>query len=147
MYLFLCQAVRVHTLSVKRNLSLLQSDAHIKINQIWTQRSYSSPHEAHLKNPRVAFIKKKKNTVKLQRLFFKNHRNCSLRTSYSEHSIAIHSISKKGGLCNRRTGYCPCRDPCPGGEQFLFFYWPLAISPYFTFLFYLSNVYFLKCAW
>ena len=96
MYFFLCQAVCVHTLSVKRNLSLLQSDAHIKINQILTQRSYSSPHEAHLKNQRVAFIKKKKNTVKLQRLFFKNHRNCSLRTSYSEHSIAIHSISKAG---------------------------------------------------
>ena len=33
-------------------------------------------------------------------------------------SIAIHSISK-AGYCNRRTGYCQYRAPCPGGEQFL----------------------------
>ena len=33
-------------------------------------------------------------------------------------SIAIHSISK-AGYCNRHTGYCPYRAPCPGGEQFL----------------------------
>ena len=32
----------------------------IKINHIWTQISYySSPHEAHLKNQRVAFVKKR----------------------------------------------------------------------------------------
>ena len=30
-------------------------------------------------------------------------------------SIAIHSISK-AGYCNRRTGYCPYRAPCLGGE-------------------------------
>ena len=40
------------------------------------------------------------------------------KAAYSEHSIAIHSISK-AGHCNRRTGYCPLRAPCPGGEQFL----------------------------
>ena len=30
----------------------------------------------------------------------------------------ILSISK-AGYCNRRTGYCPYRAPCPGVEQFL----------------------------
>ena len=36
------------------------------MNNIWTQIIYSSPHEAHLKNQRVAFVKKEKNAVKLQ---------------------------------------------------------------------------------
>ena len=43
---------------------------HIKMNHIWTQISYSSPHEAHLKNQRVAFVKKEKNVVKLQKVSF-----------------------------------------------------------------------------
>ena len=69
----------------------------ININHIWTQISYSSTDEAHLKNRRVAFVKKEKYAVKSQRQFFKKHRNCPLRTPrkavYSEHSIAINSIS------------------------------------------------------
>ena len=32
----------------------------IKINQIWSLISYSTPCEAHLKNQRVAFVKKEK---------------------------------------------------------------------------------------
>ena len=43
---------------------------HIKINHIWTQVSYSSPHEAHLRNKRVAFVKKEKYVVKLQKVIF-----------------------------------------------------------------------------
>ena len=37
-----------------------------------TKISYSSPHEAHLKNQRVAFVKKEKNAVKLQKVNFLN---------------------------------------------------------------------------
>ena len=40
------------------------------MNHIWTQISYSSPHEAHLINQRVAFVKKEKNAVKLQKEIF-----------------------------------------------------------------------------
>ena len=43
---------------------------HIKINHIWTQISYNSPREAHLKNQRIAFVKKEKNPVKSPRLIF-----------------------------------------------------------------------------
>ena len=32
-----------------------------------------------------------------------------------------YSFNFKGGLCNRRAGYCPYRAPCPEGEQFLWF--------------------------
>ena len=40
------------------------------------------------------------------------------RPPIQNNSIAIHSISK-AGYCYRRTGYCPYRAPCTGGEQFL----------------------------
>ena len=43
---------------------------HIKINHIWTQISYSFPYEAHLKNQRVAFVKKEKNLMKSQKVSF-----------------------------------------------------------------------------
>ena len=43
---------------------------HIKVNHIWTEISYSS-HDAHLKNQRVAFVKKEKNAVKLQKVSMK----------------------------------------------------------------------------
>ena len=63
-----------------------------------------------------------------KRSLFKNHKNCSLRTSTKGHlfiTFNSYSFNFKGGLhvCNRRTGYCPYRvyyrAPCPGGEQFL----------------------------
>ena len=48
---------------------------HIKLNHTRTQISYSSPYEAHLKNQRVAFVKKEKNSVKLQKVVFqKSHK-------------------------------------------------------------------------
>ena len=40
------------------------------MNHIWTQISYSSPIEAHLKNQRVVFVKKEKNAVKSQQVIF-----------------------------------------------------------------------------
>ena len=42
----------------------------IKINHNWTQISYSSPHEAHLKNEKDAFAKKEKNAMKSQEVTF-----------------------------------------------------------------------------
>ena len=42
---------------------------HIKIN-IWTLVSYSTLYEAHLKNQRVAFVKKEKNVVESQKVIF-----------------------------------------------------------------------------
>ena len=54
----------------------------IKISQIWTHTSVSSPYEAHLKNQKVAFDKKEKNVVKSQKvIFFFKSQKCSLRTS------------------------------------------------------------------
>ena len=40
----------------------------IKINHILTQISYSSPHEALLKNQRVGFVNKEKTAMKLQKV-------------------------------------------------------------------------------
>ena len=41
------------------------------MNHIWTQISYSSPHEAHLKNQRVGFVKQEEKLVKLQKVTLK----------------------------------------------------------------------------
>ena len=51
--------------------------------------------------------------------FFKNHRNCSLRTSAK--GRLFRTFHFKGGLCNRRTGYCLYRAPCLRAEQILWF--------------------------
>ena len=59
-----------------------------------------------------------------KRSLVKNHRNCSLRISKKGRlfrTFNSYSLNFKGRLCNRRTGYCQCRAPCPGGEQFLWF--------------------------
>ena len=56
--------------------------------------------------------------------FFKNHRNCSLRTSAKGRlfrTFNSYSFNYKGGLCNCHTGYCPCWAPCPRDEQILWF--------------------------
>ena len=91
---------------------------------IWTQISYSSPREAHLKSQGLVLSKRRKMRWNCRRSFFKNHRNCSLRISTKGLLIRTfnsYSFNFKVGLCNRRTGYCPCRAPCPGGDQFLWF--------------------------
>ena len=84
----------------------------IKMNHIWTQISYGSPHDAHLKNKMVAFVKKEKNAVKLQNVIFSKITETArwepLRmAAYSEHSIAIHSISKAGYVSTGLVIVCP----------------------------------------
>ena len=60
-----------------------------------------------------------------KRSFFKNHRNCSLRTSMKGRlfkTFNSYSFNFIGGLCNRRTGYYLCRALWPGDKQFLWFF-------------------------
>ena len=68
--------------------------------------------------------KRRKMRWNCKRSFFKNHRNCSLK-SFTKDPLFItfncYSFNFKGGLCNRHTGYCQCQAPCPGGEQCLWF--------------------------
>ena len=54
-----------------------------------------------------------------KRSSFKNPQKCSLRM-FTKGRL-FRSFDFNGGLCNRCTGYCPCRTPCSGGEQFLWF--------------------------
>ena len=120
----------------------------IKINHIWTQIIYSSPHEAHLRNKRVAFVKKGKMWWNCKRSFFKNHRNCLLRTSPKSRlfrTFNCYSFNIKGGLCNRRTGCCPNQALCPGRRavSVIFLNRPLAISPHFFFFLIEVILYFL----
>ena len=83
---------------------------------------------------RLVLAKRRKMRWYRKRSLFKNHRNCSLRTSAKGRlfrTFNSYSCNFKGGLCNRRTGYCPYRAQCPRGElQFLWFLkkWPLALS-------------------
>ena len=53
---------------------------------------------------------------KSQKLLAENLRERPLFRTFNSYSFNF-----KGGLCNCRTGYCPYRAPCPGGEQFLWF--------------------------
>ena len=57
-----------------------------------TDKLSSSPYEAHLKNQKGCFCQKGENAVKLQKVIFQT----SQKLLASEHSIAIHSISKTG---------------------------------------------------
>ena len=89
-----------------KETSLLQNDAHKDPrhqNQSYLDtdiKSYSSPYEAHLKNQRLLLSKERKCGDVANGNFSKNHRNClwepPWKATYSEHSIAIHSISKAG---------------------------------------------------
>ena len=83
----------LYTLSIKRTYHFFRA-------MLWTQISYSS-YEAHLKSQRVAFVKKEKNVVQLQKVICKIITEIARweppgKAAYSEHSIAIHSISMSG---------------------------------------------------
>ena len=102
----------------------------------------------HLKSQRVAFVKKEKN-VKSQKVIFQKSQKLLTENLHSMIDRLFRTFNSslflcKGGLCNRHTGYCPCRAPYPGGERCDFDEsWPLVISPYFT-LFLFKQ---LRCAW
>ena len=74
----------------------------IKINNILTQISYNSPHEAHLKNQRNAFVEMEKKKIgdiakgNFSKITETAHWEPPRKGTYSEHSIAIHSITKAG---------------------------------------------------
>ena len=56
------------------------------------------------------------------------------------------SFNFKGGLCNRRTGYCPYRAPCPGGEQFPWFLKNYLLRFHLILLFFwLKQTFFFMC--
>ena len=98
----------------------------IKIDNIQTQISYNSHYDTHQKNFKISFAIKEKNVTKLLKVTFQKSQkllaeNLRERPPIQNISIAIHPISK-GGYCNCRTGYCPYRAPCLGGEQFLWFF-------------------------
>ena len=96
----------------------------IKMNHIWTKISYSS-HKHIWKIKELLFSNRRKMRWNCKRSLFKTHRNCSLRASAKGRlfrTFNSYLFNFKGGLCNRRTGCCPCRAPCPGGEQFLWFF-------------------------
>ena len=73
-------------------------------------------------------LKRRDMRLNHERSFFENRRNCSpselwvssTEAAFSEHSIAIHSISL-AGYVNARTGYCLLRTPSPRGKQFQWF--------------------------
>ena len=73
---------------------------------------------------RIFFLQKSQETARWEPL---------RKAAHSEHSIAIHSISKAGYVI-AVLAICQCRAPCLGGEQFLSFLKkaPLAIWPYLT---------------
>ena len=82
---------------------------------------------------RLLLTKKRKLWWNRKRSFFKNHRNCSLRTSTKGRpfwTFNSYSFNFNGGLCNRRTGFCPCQTLFPGRRAVyvIFTKWPLAIS-------------------
>ena len=87
------------TSSERRSLNPPQDSSYL------AQISYSSPYEAHLKKKikGLLFSKRRKMRWNRQRSFFKNHRNCSLRTSMHERSpfrtFNSYSFNFNGGLC------------------------------------------------
>ena len=73
---------------------------------------------------RFLLPKRRKMRWNQTRSLFKINRNRLLETSMKGRlfrTFNSYSFTFKGGLCNRRTGYCPYRAPCLGGEQFLWF--------------------------
>ena len=117
-----------HTLSVKGKLSFLYRATlteirHIKINHIWTQINYSSPHEAHLKmNQRIFFLFF---AVKSYNFVFSFRKSQKLLIEKLHQKPTFQNIQQLFIQFQWRimqppyTGLCPFRATCPGGgEQF-----------------------------
>ena len=87
----------------------------IKINHIWIQISYSSPYEAYLKVQKVVCVKTEKIAVKFitKGYFQKSQKLLTQKATFSEHPLAIHSISIVGCVLNSLTGFCLSHTPSP----------------------------------
>ena len=73
---------------------------------------------------KVAFAKKEKNVMILQKVTFQKSQKQlaeNLAKGRLFRTFNSYSFNFKGGICNRCTGYCPYGAPRPGGEQFLWF--------------------------
>ena len=97
-----------------------------KLSHFWIQISYCSPYEAHLKKQRVVCVKKKKIAVKLKRIIFKDHTNCSLSKLHERNffleTFNTYSFNFNGGLCKALLAFvCGVRQPITLGKQLLLY--------------------------
>ena len=114
--------------------------------------SYNSPHEAHLKNQRIACVKKGGKSGEIAKGNFSKITETPCwepprKGAYLEHSKVIHSISKVG-YATAVLGVLSVPSSVPGrrANSVIFEKWPLTDSPYFT-LFDSSKHLFLRCDW
>ena len=93
---------------------------------IYLETEYkSSPYKAHLnENQMIVCVKKEQIAVNSQQIIFKTtetaHWGSSTKGAFSEHSMAIHSISMVGYV-TALLGFCLWLTPSPVVEQFLWF--------------------------
>ena len=126
----------------------------IKNNNIWTQISFNTPLKEYLKNTRFSHVKNERTRLNLERSFFENRRNCSpselwassTEAAYSEHSIAIHSISM-AGYVNAVPAFVCFELPARGASSFCDF-WKSTSCNFIAFISSMIKVifYFLRCA-
>ena len=100
----------------------------VKLNNIWTQRSFNTPYLEYLKNTRFSPVKKKKNMVKSRKVIFRKSQKLLTKRALSElhggslfRTFTSYSFNFNSGLRTRRTCFCLLRTPSPRGEQFLWF--------------------------
>ena len=118
----------------------------IKNNNIWTQISFNTPLEEYLKNTRFSRVKNERTRLNHERSFFENRKNCSPEAAYSEHSIAIHSISM-AGYVNAVPAFVCFELPARGASSFCDF-WKLTSCDFIAFIASMIkvNFCFLRCA-
>ena len=112
----------------------------IKINNIWTQISFNTPYKEYLKKTRFSRVKKERTRLNHERSFFENCKNCSpselwassMEVAYSEHSIAIHSISMVGYVNAVWLLSASNSQPERQAVSVIFENWPLAISSHLS---------------
>ena len=73
---------------------------HIKMNDFWTNVSYSPPHYPRQKNKEIESAKNEINAFKSQQVQFKNHRNCSLSTAQTFGHLNSYSFKFNCGVRN-----------------------------------------------
>ena len=78
----------------------------------------------HIKKSKECFCRNGEKWGNRKRSVFKNHRNCSLRTTTKGRlfkTFNSYSLNINDRLHNRRTGFCLWQTWRPGGEEFLWF--------------------------